>query len=557
MGGGVILCGIKLTHDAGVALVDDGRLVFSVELEKLVNNPRYQAVDDLEVVVSLLRDFGYHPRDVDHFVVDGWRNTLKLMRCGQEISLELAPYRGVTDTDVMRAYHFQTSDLQYTSYSHYAGHLAAAYCSSPFSRDEESAYILCWDGAMFPFLYRYDTDTDAVVDLGPLFFMLGDTYHVLSQLYPPFDGPIEWPHTLALPGKIMAYIALGKANECAIATLTQRYAEAQDAIFGGDKPASELQNEQMGRRILEHMRSRLSVAEVSSEDMIVSIHDFLGRMLVSTLAAAIEADGAQTRNLCLTGGCALNIKWNRAIRAAGCADHVWIPPFTNDSGSALGAACCALLRSGGMKHLEWSCYAGPELGTPLMPESWTERAFSIMELARLLYETGDPVVYLDGRAELGPRALGHRSILAPATNAEMKRTLNRVKGREPYRPVAPLCLEHRAAEVFSPGIPDPYMLFDHDVRAHWRERVPAICHLDGTARIQTVTAEREPKIFDLLSEYESLSGIPLLCNTSANNHGSGFFPDVASAMRWDRIPAVWSGGVLYQKTERLVHRAFG
>jgi carbamoyltransferase len=551
-GRGVIICGIKLTHDAGVALVDGGRLVFSVEVEKLANNPRHHELDDFELVGAVLADFGYELRDVDRFVLDGWGSTPPLRRTwgGYRITLDLAPYRrGIVSADLMRPYRFQTLDLRYTSYSHYAGHVAGAYCTSPFARAGESAYVLCWDGAMFPFLYRYDGDAATVVDLGPLFLMLGDTYHELAQLYEPFDAPIKWPHTLALPGKIMAYIAFGEPDERAIDMLQVGYVEAKDAVFGTKDPGAQLKGEQAGRRILEHMRSRLSVPGVSADDMIASIHAFLARTLVSSLSAAIEADGARTPNLCLVGGCALNIKWNRAIRSAGCAEHVWIPPFPNDAGSALGTACCELLGLGGARHLEWHHYAGPELlDTASVAEGWTARSLSIAGLARLLHESGAPVVYLDGRAELGPRSLGHRSILAPAVSAAMKSTINTVKGREPYRPVAPMCLEHRAPEVFSPGTPDPYMLFDHDVRADWLDRVPAICHLDATARLQTVSHEDEPRLFELLSEYEALSGIPLLCNTSANHRGSGFFPDVASAMRWGRVRAVWSAGVLYERT---------
>lgn len=129
----------------------------------------------------------------------------------------------------------------------------------------------------------------------------------------------------------------------------------------------------------------------------------------------------------------------------------------------------------------------------------------------------------------------------------MKDRLNDVKGRERYRPVAPICLEARAPEVFTPGVPDPYMLFEHEVRPDWQNRVPAVVHLDGTARVQTVGPRDDPFVFEVLTEYERLSGIPLLCNTSANLNGSGFFPDVRSAMRWGRVPAVWSDGMLYER----------
>ena len=134
----------------------------------------------------------------------------------------------------------------------------------------------------------------------------------------------------------------------------------------------------------------------------------------------------------------------------------------------------------------------------------------------------------------------------------MKKVLNGIKNREDYRPVAPICLEEDAKDIFEPGSRDPYMLFDHKVRPEWKERIPAICHLDGTARLQTVNEMENPVIFSLLTEYKKLSGIPLLCNTSANLNGKGFFPDIASAVQWDQVNYVWSGGAIYEKVKKTV-----
>jgi carbamoyltransferase len=201
----------------------------------------------------------------------------------------------------------------------------------------------------------------------------------------------------------------------------------------------------------------------------------------------------------------------------------------------------------GQWPLEWSVYSGPGVIANSPAEGWQGRDCSLEALARLLHETGEPVVFLNDKAELGPRALGNRSILAAATSPDMKTTLNEAKKREGYRPVAPICLAERAAEVFLPGIEDPYMLFDHRVRQEWVDRVPAIRHLDGTARVQTVGRHNNPQVYTLLKAYEALSGVPLLCNTSANYNGSGFFPDVYSATNWGGVNYVWCDGQLYQK----------
>jgi carbamoyltransferase len=129
----------------------------------------------------------------------------------------------------------------------------------------------------------------------------------------------------------------------------------------------------------------------------------------------------------------------------------------------------------------------------------------------------------------------------------MKDRLNCLKQREDYRPVAPVCLEYLAATVFDPGDADPFMLFEQRVRPEWAERVAAVCHEDGTARVQTVSEADNRKLFELLREYHRLSGVPVLCNTSANWPGRGFFPDVQSAAEWGRVPYIWCADTLYAK----------
>src|SRR5262249_33432213 len=152
-----------------------------------------------------------------------------------------------------------------------------------------------------------------------------------------------------------------------------------------------------------------------------------------------------------------NIKWNSGLRRAGLFSGVWVPPFPNDAGSAIGAACGELIARTGDPVLEWDVFSGPELVRhDAAPQRWRAMPCQIEPVARILQEAGQPGGVRWGRAELGPRALGHRSITAPAVDDGMRERLNKMKGREWYRPVAPICLEHRAPEVFSPGAPDPY-----------------------------------------------------------------------------------------------------
>jgi carbamoyltransferase len=130
------------------------------------------------------------------------------------------------------------------------------------------------------------------------------------------------------------------------------------------------------------------------------------------------------------------------------------------------------------------------------------------------------VAWFSGRAEYGPRALGHRSLLAHPSRADNVERLNDVKGREQFRPVAPMVLAERAAEMFSRGpLPSPYMLFVHDVAWHWRDRLAAVTHVNGSARIQTVDDETNPEVAALLRAFDRRTGVPVVVNTSLNTAG--------------------------------------
>jgi carbamoyltransferase len=127
--------------------------------------------------------------------------------------------------------------------------------------------------------------------------------------------------------------------------------------------------------------------------------------------------------------------------------------------------------------------------------------------------------WFQGRMEFGPRALGARSILASPIHAEMQARLNEIKDREDFRPVAPVVLEEAAADWFVDAVVSPVMLFVHDVRAEKAEQIPAVRHVDGTARIQTTNRSQNALYYDLLRAFEQRTGVPVLVNTSFNTRG--------------------------------------
>ena len=537
------ICGIKFGHDGAVAVIEDGRLLFSVEMEKLGNGLRHGLLADMQVALDLLAGGGFARGDVDLFALDGWHaHSRNVFRWGErELEFPRAPYiQTPLDRDLLAPLAASQSGLDYLSWPHYAGHAVGAWCSSPFARTGASAWLLSWDGGMVPYLYYLDAGSGRIENVGALFPVVGDLYAEVAAGRGPFAAnPSAW-ETLGTPGKIMAYVAWGTVREDLVALFRRLFGAlppVDDATLAGVYPSN--------FEVLARIREAPEVAAADGADVIASYHEFVQRLLLESLTAMVERHPGKARRLCYAGGCALNIKWNQAIRASGLFDEMWIPPFPNDAGSALGAACCAMLAHEGRRVLDWSVYAGPPFHAEPVPDGWQSRPCTPAELARELHVTGRPVLFLDGAAEVGPRALGNRSILAPATDPAMKDHLNAIKQREDYRPVAPVCLEEAAGEVFSPGGADPFMLYDHRVRDEWVDRVPAIRHHDGTARLQTVNREQHPLLHAVLGEYRALSGVPLLCNTSANHKGRGFFPDLASAVAWGGATRIWSGGRLY------------
>jgi carbamoyltransferase len=561
----MIICGLKLTHDGAIALIDDSKLVFCVEMENLENNPRFSSLEETSLIEKVLADHGYTVDSVDIFAIDGWggtdqdalalqprleigdgHNWLTATNSDAPYKLGCAPYREETlKNDILHEWKFNglkigSHTVEYSSYLHVTGHVMSAYCASPFAAAGEDAYVLVWDGGMYPRLYYIDRSEGTVENLGPIFLLIGNIYTIFSQHFGPFKVKGGFAKdNLSVAGKVMAYIALGKTRKELFKLFDEIYTQNYDKPMGF---ANVFANE---------FKKRIEGNGYSDEDILTTFHDYMEGVLIEKLLKKVKRHGIKSRNLCMSGGCALNIKWNSAIRATNFFEDIFVPPFPNDSGSGYGTACTAMVKATGNWALNWSVYSGPKIIANDPPQGWKSSECSIRQLAELLYKTNEPVVFLNDKAELGPRALGNRSILAPATGHDMKDILNVAKQREDYRPVSPICLEHRAPEIFEPGSRDPYMLFDHILREEWKDRVPAIMHLDGTARLQTISAEENPVVAEVLEEYEKLSGIPLLCNTSANFKGSGFFPDVYSAAKWDGVNYVWCENVLYQREEKL------
>lgn len=214
-------------------------------------------------------------------------------------------------------------------------------------------------------------------------------------------------------------------------------------------------------------------------------------------------------NILLVGGAALNIKLNSLIYHKFTSKKILIPPCCDDSGQSLGA----LLYYGAK-------YTGKRIKANLPFLGYGEKSFvndkTINKVVKYL-TNGEIVVWHYSKAEIGPRALGHRSFLAPATSIEIKKILSeRIKSREKYRPLAPIILKECVDKWFHEPHNSPFMLFSSRAKKITKIKAPGCLHIDGTARIQTITKELNPIIFSILSKYYKNTGIPILLNTSLN-----------------------------------------
>ena len=564
----MITAGIKLTQSGGLALLNGEKLEFNLEMQKLGNNRRYSDFDDLRLIPKLLDEYGYRVSDVDNWVIDGWdgakKGRVRVQTDSGTTELLVAPYRETERVSPGSPGHHGEIVIDgvakpYTSYVHVASHLSVADSTSPFAVRRERSLVLVWDGGCFPRLYSVDAGGH-IEPRGEAFPLIGHAYSMASQYYGPFRRDAKSTHVddLGVAGKLMAYIALGEPSKEVKEVLAELFHEH----FEADTPSvRDYRQTNIGcgstgepshyyvHAYLRKVQERVAGLGVPDEDVLATVHEFLEDLLIDRVTTKIrEWKGDSPQNLCFAGGCALNIKWNSALRAHSAIREMWVPPFPDDSGSAIGTACAHVGSEDGLRAITWHARQGPRLlPTPTVPAGWSVSPCTIDELGRLLHTGGEPVVVLNGRAELGPRALGARSILGAAVDPAMKDRLNVAKRRENYRPVAPICLTEHAPQIFDPGTPDPYMLFEHVIRPAWTDRIPAVRHLDGTARLQTVSDADDPNLAAILRAYHRYSGVPVLCNTSANYNGHGFFPDAASAMEWGQVDHVWAEGTLYRR----------
>ena len=484
-------------HDGAIAYLRGAHLVASIEAEKH-SNYRYSplSVHDLFDVLGELEEMP------DVLCKGGWWPI--------EVHLSeqppLAGYRGVLKSDVVIGQRrLLGKTVEYFSSSHERSHLLCAFGMSNLPKGTP-CYALVWEGVIGSF-YEIDSELNITM-LADVMHEPGHRYSLLYGLADPTfakSGADFSRFTDA--GKLMALASYAKRSKPSAEEEKLIAFLLQDCLHLKPSACEELRHFRYYNVGIDDPEFR-NFAGIFSDKIFDVFHQFAKSNMKKGLP------------LLIAGGCGLNYDWNTKWKESGLFSEVFVPPVANDSGSAIGTAIDAQFHYTGNPKIDWNVYSG--LGFV------TTESF---DMARYdLYEADDEMIadmlandlilgWVSGKYEIGPRALGNRSILAAPFRESTRTRLNEIKQREQFRPIAPVCLEEEAARWFGCDHASPHMLYTYSART---DALAAVTHVNKTARIQTVSSATNRSLYNLLIAFKARTGYGVLCNTSLNFNGKGF-----------------------------------
>ena len=526
-------------HDSAAALLEDGRVIAAVEEERFT---RKKFDDDFPkmAIEWCLNEAGISPSKIDSVAFYD-KPVLKFERLLDNY-IAVAP-RGLysfLDTipkwlhkrlwiksDIMKSLNGFKGDIIFPE--HHLSHAAYSFFTSPF---DETAILT----------------TDGVGEWSTTSIGRGENNSVeLLQ-------DIRWPHSLGLFYSAFTYFLGFQVNEgeyklMGLASYGKpKYYDLilENLIDVKDDGSIHLNMDYFAFTYDKVMTNQkfselFGIKRRDENEEVSQIHFDIGasaqRVLEDVLLKMVEYVYKKTKskNLCLGGGVALNGVANYRILQESSFENIHIPPSPGDAGSAIGAAQYLYyshhkqnreLQVDSTKKIIENVYVGPSYSTDEIKKFLDQKGikYEILDDAEIvkncakLISEGNVVGWYQGKMEWGPRALGNRSILADPRRKDMKDILNeKIKHRESFRPFAPSILEEHVSEYFEMNIPSSYMLMVAPVKKP--EKIPAVTHVDGTGRLQTVSKNSNPLYYKLISEFYSLTGVPVIINTSMNVKG--------------------------------------
>ena len=545
------ILGINAYHgNASAAIIADGRLIAAVEEERF-NRVKYAAGFPVEAIRYCLQAAGVTIDEVDHIAIPRdprARMGTKLMYALRMPSFALerfkvmAQFKGIPEA-LAEAFDLSPKQIKaaYHRVEHHQAHLASTFYVSPF----EQAALLSADG---------------LGDFASTMWGLGQGHRMR------IDGSIAFPHSLGMyytavsqylgfrkfgdEYKVMGLAAYGEPkylNEFRRIVRSKRGVGFQLGLryFKHHRTGPEMtwrdadKTPEVGAMFSHYMAKRLgpprnpsAPVEQVHRDCAASLQARLEEVLFEMLRGLYAK--TKVKSVCLAGGVAFNCVANGKIFDKTPFEKIFVQPAAGDAGLAIGAAyfvhhqILRLPRSFVMEHAYWGPgYAHDKIRAAVDASNLQSDGLEILELhekeiakeaAREIAD-GKIVGWYQGRAEWGPRALGNRSIVADPRRPEMKEILNaRIKHREMFRPFAPSILEESTGEYFEKSYPSPFMTQAYAVRREKRDMIPAPTHVDGTGRLQTVTYAANPRYWSLIREFLTLTGVPVVLNTSFNDN---------------------------------------
>ncbi|KAA3441951.1 proline dehydrogenase [Mesorhizobium sp. SARCC-RB16n] len=495
---------LKPDHDGTIAAVDasTAELLFSYESEK-DSFPRYTAITPTSVVDTM----GRLESIPDVIAISGW---FKVVPDETPIG---AGYCGIAEnSEIVMEKTIFGKKVNFYSSTHERSHLWAAYGMSPYPAGIP-CYALIWEGWCGDF-YEIDEHLQ-VLHWGRVMLNPGGKYAFLYALADPeFSSPKGVRMSDA--GKLMALCGYGQAGSPDHDEQTLIDFLLPSELYPLSK--EDLRQSPYYNIGVTHPKF-MNLAKRVSDAIFESFYAFAKEKL------------RKGYPLLISGGCGLNCEWNRRWLETNLFSDIFVPPCANDTGSAIGTAIDAMRHFTGSAKIKWNVYSGQ----PFVVDELDRRGLEIYPLdydhvaSALL---ADKVIgWVQGNCEIGPRALGNRSILAAPFSKATHERLNRLKKREGFRPIAPVCLEQDIALHFDLARPSPYMLLFQNVLD---TRLQAVTHVDGTARAQTISADQNPRLFQLLTSFKAKSGVGVLCNTSLNFNGTGFINRASDVLKYAR-----------------------
>ncbi len=525
------------THDTGVALVEDGVPRLVVEEERL-NREKHTLRFPIQSLKAVFDAANCSLQDIDVITTPWDIRRLRrsffsavLRNFPSSLNLLKPSAHPTQDSGIVLLNFYLRKDLwrhfggrwraEVIGVGHHESH-ASIYFVSPF----EDATVLVMDG------YGDDSATSAFVGVGnrlerkwhgEFFDSLGMVY-TLVTLHLGFQ-PFE-------EGTVMALAACGED------TLVKKMRDIVHLLEGGRFAINKAYFSHDTHGMLRPFKPKfinLFGPPRKRDEPIADRHRDVARALQKVAEEVVVhvarglVQSYPSRNLCLSGGVALNCVANTRLLEDTDFEHVWVPPCASDTGAPLGSALWHYHQTlGHDRHFRMThAFIGTQFSDDQIRRALEdaglryERMSEHELLPRVARDLADSKIvgWFQGRFEIGPRALGNRSILASPLRLEIKDIINkRVKVREPFRPFAPAVLEERAGEYFEISEPDPFMTHAPRVRPTKTHEIPAVVHIDGTARVQTVDRNTNPQFHGLIVAFCKLTGVPVLLNTSFNKH---------------------------------------